>query len=235
MNKTKNSCDVKSCFLCQGCVPDWLQLVAIHKKNFSFKKGENIFTEGQPIEGIYFLYQGKVKVHKQWGQEKELIIRFAMDGDIVGHRGFGSNTTYPVSATALEPTIICFIDLDFFLSTLKMNPELTYKLMLFYARELQGAEHRMRNLVHMDMKGRIADSLLILKNQFGVDEEGNIDIVISRQDLASFAGTSYESIFRIMNELVNDGIIEAREKKIKITNEPQLQAYTVATAKEGSI
>jgi CRP-like cAMP-binding protein len=215
--------------MCQGCLPDWLQLVAINKKNLSYKRGETIFTEGQPVAGIYFLYKGKVKVHKQWGQAKELIVRFAMDGDIVGHRGFGSNTTYPVSATALEPTIICFIGMDFFLSTLKTNPELTFKLMMFYAHELQSVEHRMRNLVHMDMKGRIADSLLMLKEQFGLDEDGHINIIISRQDLASFAGTSYESIFRIMNELVNDKVIELKEKNIKILNEPQLQAYTAAS------
>jgi CRP-like cAMP-binding protein len=228
MSKTKNSCDVSSCFLCQGCQPEWLQLVAINKKNFYFKKGEIIFTEGQPVEGIYFLYKGKVKVHKHWGQEKELIIRFAMDGDIIGHRGFAGFTTYPVSATALEPTIICFVEMDFFLSSLKMNPELTFKLMMFYAHELQAAEHRMRNLVHMDMKGRIADSLLMLKDQFGLDENGNINIILNRQDLASFAGTSYESIFRIMNELVNDKSIEVKDKNIKILNEPQLHAYTVA-------
>ncbi|TKK69408.1 Crp/Fnr family transcriptional regulator [Ilyomonas limi] len=228
MNKTKTSCDVQSCFMCQGCMPDWLQLMAIHKKNLHFRKGELIFKEGQPIEGIYFLYKGKVKVHKHWGQEKELIIRFATNGDIVGHRGFGSNATYPVSATALEPTIICFVETDFFLSTLNINPQLTFKLMLFYASELQAAEHRMSNLVHMDMKGRIADSLLMLKNQFGLDEDGNINIIISRQDLASFAGASYESIFRIMNELVNDKIIAVQEKNIKILNELQLQAYTAA-------
>lgn len=228
MSKTKNSCDVSSCFLCRGCVPDWLQLVALNKKNFTYRRGEVIFTEGQPVEGIYFLYKGKVKVHKQWGEEKELIIRFATDGDIVGHRGFGNNTTYPVSATAIEPTTICFVEMDFFLSTLKTNPELTFKLMLFYARELQSAEHRMRNLVHMDMKGRIADSLLMLRNQFGTDEAGNINIIISRQDLASLAGTSYESVFRIMNELVNDKVLAVQEKYIKILNEPQLQSYTLA-------
>jgi CRP/FNR family transcriptional regulator len=101
--------------------------------------------------------------------------------------------------------------------------------MMIYAHELQAAEHRMSNLVHMDMKGRIADSLLLLKSQFGQDENDNINIVLSRQDLASFAGTSYESIFRILNELVNDQVIAIQEKNIKILNELQLQAYTAAS------
>ena len=228
MSKTKNNCDVKSCFLCQACSNEWLELVAIHKTNILYKKGETIFKEGQPVEGIWFLYSGKAKVHKPWGGQKELIIRFAADGDVLGHRGIGSNNTYPVSATALEPVITCFIDTAFFVSSLKMNPELTYRLMMFYAQELQATEHRMRNLVQMDMKGRIADSLLSIESQFGKDERGNINMLISRQDLASFAGTSYESMFRILNELVHDHVIELIHRNIKILDETKLRGYTLA-------
>lgn len=228
MSKTKNHCDVRSCFLCKACSTEWLELVALHKKNILYKKGEIIFKEGQLVEGIWFLYSGKAKVHKPWGEQKELIIRFAADGDVLGHRGIGNNHTYPVSATALEPTITCFINTAFFLSSLKMNPELTYRLMMFYAEELQATEHRMRNLVQMDMKGRIADSLLTIQTQFGKDEKGNINMLISRQDLASFAGTSYESMFRILNELVNENVIELIDRNIKILDEKKLQGYTLA-------
>lgn len=202
--------------------------MAFNRKNLVFKKGEIIFREGDPVTGIYFMYKGRAKVHKQWGDDKELIIRFAKDGDIMGHRGFGTGITYPVSATALEPTTICFVDLDFFISTLKTNHALTFKLMMFYAQELHNTEQRMRDLVHMDMKGRIADSLLLLQKQFGLDKEGNINAIISRQDLASFAGTSYETVFRIMNELVHDKILLVKEKNLKIINQPALSLYTLA-------
>lgn len=228
MKKTKDACDVKSCFLCKGCTPEWLPAVALAKKNLQFKKGEAIFKEGQPVTGIYFLYKGRVKVHKQWGSEKELIIRFAMEGDIIGHRGIGAGSTYPVSATALETVTICFVDSVFFQSTLKINPGLTYQLMMLYARELHETEQRMHDLVHLDMKGRIADSLLLLQKQFGVDEDGNINMSLTRQDLASFAGTTYETIFRTMNDLVNDKVILLKEKNIKISNEAALKAYTIA-------
>ncbi len=193
-----------------------------------YKKGQTIFKEGQPVEGIWFLYSGKAKVHKPWGEQKELIIRFATAGDVLGHRGIGSNHSYPVSATALEPTITCFIETAFFLSSLKINPELTFRLMMFYAQELQVTEHLMRNLVQRDMKGRIADSLLIIQNQFGKDENGNINMLISRQDLASFAGTSYESMFRILNELMNDKVIKLNDRNIKILDEIKLRGYTLA-------
>jgi len=80
----------------------------------------------------------------------------------------------------------------------------------------------------MDMKGRISDCLLNMQNQFGQDNEGNINFIISRQDLASFAGTSYETVFRIVNELTQDKVLKLSNKNIRILNESLLTAYTKA-------
>ena len=146
-------------------------------------------------------------------------MRIAKDGDIVGHRGLGSNAYYPISGTALEATTVCFIDLDFFQSTLKVNHEFLYQLMMFFADELQESERRMRNLAHMPVKGRVLQALLTLQTKFGVSEKGFINIALSKQDLASFVGATYESVFRIMNELIESGIIETVGKNIKIKNE----------------
>src|ERR1700759_3980410 len=114
MKKKSNSCDQKSCFLCQRCLPEWLPAVQANRKNLHFKKGEIIFQEGDEVRGIFFVYDGTVKVHKRWGTEKELIIRFARKGEIFGHRGLSQEHRYPVSATAIEPVSVCYIDLAFF-------------------------------------------------------------------------------------------------------------------------
>src|SRR5258708_35226270 len=99
MKKNKNGCDLESCFLCNRCLPEWKPAIAEHRDSLHFRKGEMIFKEGDKVEGIYFVCSGKVKVHKQWGTEKELIIRLARKGDIVGHRGLGQDSIYPISAT----------------------------------------------------------------------------------------------------------------------------------------
>ena len=119
--------------LCRLCLKDWLPAINANRKIFHFKKGEIIFSEGEVVKGMYFIYSGKVKVHKKWDTGKELIVRLAQDGDIVGHRGLGSDTVYPVSATSLMVTEICFIDLDFFSSTVKVNHDFLYELMMFFA------------------------------------------------------------------------------------------------------
>jgi CRP-like cAMP-binding protein len=222
MKKNKKDCDLKSCFLCSLCLPEWLPAIEGNKKTIHFKKGELIFKEGEAVKGIYFVYTGTVKVHKKWGPEKELIIRFAKNGDIIGHRGLGEEVIYPVSGTAIEATTVCFVDLDFFKTTLRINNEFTIRLLLFYADELQRSERKMTNLAHMQVKGRIADSLISLKNKFGIDEEGLIDIILSRQDLASYAGTTYETVFRILNDFTQEGIIAIQNKHINILDEEAL-------------
>jgi CRP/FNR family transcriptional regulator len=223
MKKDKHDCDLQTCMLCRLCIKEWLPAVGAHRKNFSLKKGQLLFREGEPVNGIYFIFSGTVKVHKHWGEEKELIVRFARRGDIVGHRGVGAEMVYPVSATALEPVTLCFIDLEFFQASLKVNHVLLHELMMFYARELQESEKNMRNLVHMPVKGRIAHALLSLRDKFGCTEDGAIDMTLGRQDLASFTGTTYETAFRIMSELIQDNVIAVSGKSIAVLNADKLQ------------
>lgn len=227
MKSHKHFCDLKSCMLCKLCLTEWLPAIASHRKNFVVKKGGLIFKEGDKVEGIFFIYNGTVKVHKQWGADKELIVRFAKKGAIVGHRGFGQDSYYPVSGTAIEPATVCFITMDFFQSSLKVNHNFLYELMRFYASELQESERNMRNLAHMSVRGRIANVLLTLKSKFGVNEDEAIDINLSRQDLASFAGTTYETVFRILNEFAEMNLIKTTGKQIILVNAESLKNLTL--------
>jgi CRP-like cAMP-binding protein len=225
MQKNKKGCDLTSCMLCKGCLKEWLPAIDAHRQTFRYKKGEQLFTEGDKVAGIYFIYSGTVKVHKKWEEGKELIVRIAHSGDIVGHRGLGKDNYYPVSGTALEPTDACFIDINFFLSTLRVNHDFVIGLMMFFAGELKESERNMRNLAHMPVKGRVAQCILTLQNKFGADNQGWIKIILSRQDLASFAGATYETVFRIMNELVQAGVIRTEGKKIAINDRQTLESF----------
>lgn len=223
MKTLKAKCNLKTCLLCRLCQKEWLPAVDAHRQNFTVKKGEAIFQEGDEVKGIYFVYDGAVKVHKHWG-EKELILRFAKMGAIIGHRGLGKDLVYPVSGTAIEPTAICFVELDFFQASLKTNHELLYELMQFFATELKESERNMRNLAHMPVKGRMAQALLTLDEKFGCTQDGFLNIGVSRQDLASFAGTTYETAFRVMNEFAEEGNVGVEGKRIRIQNKEGLFA-----------
>ena len=221
----KTTCNISDCFLCKHCVPEWKEAIAIKKTTFLVKKGKQVFEEGEKVKGIFFIYSGIVKVHKQWSNNKELIIRFAQKGDILGHRGLGGNDKYPIGATALEETSVCFISNEFLEATLIVNPGLTYKLMHFYATELQNAEKRMRDLAHMDVKGRIADALFKMVDVFGVKNNNQLQLTVARQDIASYAGTTYETVFKFFNELTQNNIITTDNKSITILNADRLKSF----------
>ncbi|MDO7743249.1 MAG: Crp/Fnr family transcriptional regulator [Pedobacter sp.] len=221
--KKNTTCNLDSCFMCRLSLKEWHPAIAAHKKNFIAKKGEVIIKEGDPVSGVYFVTSGNVKVHKQWG-DRELILRFANDGAIFGHRGISSTiSTYPISATALENTQLCFVDIEFFKATLKVNHEFAYGMLMFYADELHNSEKRMRELALMSVKSRLAEAILDLRDQFGLNAEGFLNLELSRQDLAAFTGTTYETVFRIMNELLGENLIRVKGKMIGIVDEAGLK------------
>lgn len=222
----KTNCNLNSCFFCQGCSKEWLELTQLKKQTFLFKKNERLLNEGSAVTGMYFMLSGAVKVHKQWGYDKELIIRFARKGDILGIRGFG-DTVYRISATALEETMACFIPDEHLQASLRINPALSYKLMLFYATELNNAEQRMSDLAHRDVKGRIADMLLMLHDTFGEGKDHFLQIILSRQDIAAYAGTTYETVFKIFTEWTASGWIKTDGKRIRIRNKKDLKSLIV--------
>lgn len=227
MKLTKKKHEVTNCYLTNNCIEEWWPAIETNKKIYEVKKGEHIFEEGDVVKGVYFVYQGNVKVHKKWGAEKELIVRFANDGSILGHRGLNTlHQNYPISATALENCVICYVSMEFFNSTLKVNPDFTYKLLMFFADELQESERKMRDIAHMSVKGRLSKALMSFKNKFGTHSDGALKVELSKQDISSYVGATYETLFRIINELIEDHSIAVSKRIITILNEDNLLMYS---------
>lgn len=225
MSKKLKVCD-HSCFMCRYVVKDWWENIDMRRQIIKVKKGQRFIDEGSDAEGVYFVQEGLVKVHKRW-DDKERIVRFAKKGDIVGHRGMSrEKPTFPISATCLENTVLCFIPIDFFKSLLKTNPSLTYELLMFYADELQVSEQKVTNQVHLSVKGRLAWSFLLLEEKMGTDGDGCIRLILSKTDLAAYVGSTYESVYRMVAELTEEGIIELVNKRVKIKDKTKLLYYS---------
>jgi len=231
LNKTQPacsaiSCKVKDCFI-KSCSSKWQEFALYNKTTSTYKKGQNIIMQGGVVTGIYFVFSGKVKVTTSWISEKEQIIRFAKQGDVIGHRGFGSEKLkyYPISATAIEDTSVCFLEKEIIFILLKTNIKLTNKLMQFYAEELFKTEKRINIISQKPVRERVAIALIELMNTFGCENNGSsaLDVILSRQDLANFVGTTKENISNFISEFKKDCYIKTEGKKIKILNLDGLQ------------
>lgn len=218
------SCHLDRCVLCRSCSPEWSEQIAANREVFHYPKGQTIFSEGKELGGLYFIYSGAVKVHQSWGPENEFLVRFAVSGDVLGHRAQGSSAASPVSATALEPTTVCYIANDFLETTMQANPSFVRLMMLLYASELQKAEKRMRELAVMPVKSRVAQALLVIRDVLGTDDKGYFRIPVTRVDIASYAGTTYEAVFRLLTVWAREGLVTSAGKKIKVNHEKALLA-----------
>lgn len=209
-------------FLKKHCSPEWQEFVNFHKSIYTYKKGEFIFKEGDKVEGLYILNQGKVKIVASESDKHEKLVRLAADGDVIGHRGFGGDWKYPVSAITYEETIVTFIPINIFNVLAKSNAEFTYHLMMFFANELRETEEK-NTLI--PVKKRVFKAILMNWKVFGADKNDPtlLSYTISRKDYANKVGTTYETIIRVFSELNKDKIICIEGKTIRILNFEALQ------------
>lgn len=192
------------------------------KHTIQCKKSRQFIMEGAPVNGLYFIYSGKVKVIKTGYNGKEQILRLSKDGEVIGHRGFGMGETYKIGATALEDTVLCNFSTTLLKDILLSEPKVTFDFMHFYAEELNRSETKVKTMSQMTVREKVIDMLLYLYRKFG-GENGVIDIELSRKELADYAGTTDEQVIRILSALKKEDLIYTKSKLIKITDIPKLK------------
>lgn len=208
------------------CSPEWQALLTENTKHQSFEAGEPIFREGETAETLFIIRRGKAKVFSTFEPGASRILRFARDGQVLGHRGMGGDFTYTVSATALDRTEVDGIPMPLFLSTLKANASFAFYFMLFFAEELRRSEDQSKSLLNLGVEQRVTKALLAAQRCFGFDkDEGDLlAFTPSRQDLADYAGASYEATIRALSALQRKKLMKTVGPEVRIVDLSGLQA-----------
>ncbi|GAA4884743.1 hypothetical protein GCM10023311_04030 [Flaviramulus aquimarinus] len=188
-----------------------------NKKTIKCKKSQQFIIEGAPVNGLFFILKGTVKVFRTGINGREQIVRFAKEGEIIGHRGFGTEEYYSIGAIALQDTVLCYFSKDSLQDALLESPKFTYDMMLFYANELNRSENKVKSISQMTVRERVIDTLLYIHRKFG-DLRGFINLPLSRKEYADYAGTTEEQVIRVFSALKKEKLIIAQGKKIGINN-----------------
>jgi CRP-like cAMP-binding protein len=144
-------------------------------------------------------------------------VRFGHDGEIIGHRGFGTGKFSPISAVALEDTVLCNFTNDVLNDMMHHVPAVTYDMMLFYAEELNKSETKVKKFAQMTVREKVIDAFLYIRRKFG--QPGDFfDIQLSRKDIAGFAGTTEEQVIRVISSLKKENLLRAQGKKLGIVD-----------------
>ena len=188
-----------------------------NKKTLKCKKGQQFIIEGASVNGLFFILKGTVKVFRTGINGREQIVRFAKEGEIIGHRGFGTEEYYSIGAIALEDAVLCYFSKEQLQRVLLENPMFSYDMMLFYANELNRSESKVKSISQMTVRERVIDTLLYIHRKFG-DLRSFLNLPLSRKEYADYAGTTEEQVIRVFSALKKEGLITTKGKKIAIHN-----------------
>jgi CRP-like cAMP-binding protein len=193
------------------------------KSCMAFKKGQVVMHEGARPQGVYCIHKGKLKLYKVGVEGKEQILRFSTRGDLIGYRSILCNEPISASITALEDTFACYIPKSSFFEVIEENPKFSLNILERSCHELGEAGKMIASLAQKTVKQRIAEVLLMLQATFGVDEEGYIDLKLTREELANMVGTATESAIRLLSELKGEALIETKGRRIMLLSIPALR------------
>ena len=186
------------------------------KESQIVKKGEIIFEEGEALNGVYCVRDGVCKLSKLSVNGKEQILKLAFKGDMLGQRSLLGNERSNLKAVAVNDMQICFIPKQNVIGNLNKNITFSLDIMKQMAHDLKDADNTIVNMAQKTVKKRLADTLIYIYKNFGVDEKNYLKIVLSREDYANIVGTATESAIRIFSKFKKDGLIRISGKQIGI-------------------
>jgi CRP-like cAMP-binding protein len=213
-----NKCALESGSLFRHLTPDELITINFEKEFRQYKRGDVLYQEGNRISGFYCINSGIIKVYKTGFDGKEQIIRFARSGDIIAYRSVLSNEAACTSAKVIEDCQVCFIPSEILISLIKTNSDYALELLKLACHELGEANSFITDIAQKTVRERLAEVLLFLVNDFGIDDQQYLQISLTREELANIVGTATESVIRLLSEFKSDKLVELNGRKIRIMN-----------------
>lgn len=188
-----------------------------------FKRNELIYCEGETPSQMMCLLKGKVKIFKEGVGGRSQIIRMIKPIQYFGYRAYFAEEDYLTSAAAVELSTVCLIPMTIVKSMVTSNSQLS----MFFIRQLSVdlgiSDERTVNLTQKHIRGRLAESLLFLKDSYGLEEDGaTLSIYLAREDLANLSNMTTSNAIRTLSTFVSERIIALDGRKIKIIDEERL-------------
>jgi CRP-like cAMP-binding protein len=191
-----------------------------------FKRNELIYCEGDEPRDMMCLLKGKVKmkIYKDGVGGRSQIIRMIKPVQYFGYRASFAQEDYLTNASAFEASTVCMIPMTVVTGLLMSNPNLAMFFIRQLSIDLGISDERTVNLTQKHIRGRLAESLLFLKDSYGLEEDGaTLSIYLAREDLANLSNMTTSNAIRTLSTFVAERIIALDGRKIKLIDEDRLK------------
>jgi len=184
-----------------------------------YKKNEFIYREGDKPTSFIFLIEGKVKIFKEGIGGREQIIRMTKPLGIIGYRSLLAEELHNGSAVTLEDSLVLSVSSAFFFNIMLKNTEVCKNILKKLAQELGFSNSRTVTLTQKHIRGRLAESILLLKNKYGFENDGiSLKAYLSREDIANLSNMTTSNAIRTLSTFAGERVIAIDGRKIKILN-----------------
>jgi CRP/FNR family transcriptional regulator, polysaccharide utilization system transcription regulator len=193
--------------------------ISILKENSNvvvYEKKEVIFRQNTRTSHIMFIKSGLVKIYKEGRNSRYIILKIAKENEFLGMMSIYGSDMHQFSASAIQNSEICFIDINVFNKILKSNGDLSHNLIKQLSIDGLYIFDRLMGQSHKQLPGRIADVILYFSDIIYKNYE--FEFPLTRRELAELAGTTKESFIRTLAEFKNDKIIDLEGSKVKINS-----------------
>lgn len=230
MSPLKNeciTCKTKNCSILSECDMSTLNAIGAGKQTKSLKKGEKLFSEGDPIRGIYFIKKGFFKVELNGKQGRPLILKITGQGSLFGHRANSMHPYHPCTVTAVSDAQYCYIPAALFSDIVEKSPVLKNQIINQYLNEIELAEKKSVNLAHKTVREKIAEALLLFARLYDYEKQHqSFSIHFCRQEIADLTGTTKEQVSKTLNDFEKEKLIKCSAKKFTYINTDSLRSIS---------
>ena len=187
-----------------------------------YKKKQLIYSEGNRPTKLFYVLKGKVRTFKSNDDGKELALDLYNEGDFFGYTALFEGCNYRESADALEPCEIAQIPKEEFEQLLSSHPGVTHKFIKMLSHEMIEMEEHLLHLAYASLRKKVAEALIMLMKKYSRSSNGLYAFNISRENLATLAGTATESLIRTLSDFKEEKIIDIKEGHILLLDEKRL-------------
>jgi CRP-like cAMP-binding protein len=206
-------CDIKApCF--QLLSPEEAEVVRASKTQLLFRKDDNLTKQGAFATYVLFIIDGYAKQYLEGNGIKNYNLRIIKPGEFLGLSAVFSENTFNYSSVALTDCHAFLVEKEAIAKVVRKNGKFGFNIIKRYCEQNTNLINTVRNLMYKQMNGRLADTLLYLDGF--KNEKPEIFQLLSRKDLADFAGISTESAVKLLKLFEKEGLLELEEKDIKI-------------------
>lgn len=200
------------------------EYISLHVELVTYEKNEIIHLDGEDSGYVWILLRGKVRIYKEGIGQRMHIIRMLKPYDIFGYRAAIASEPYNSNASAFERCIAYRLSNRVFTDLLRSNGAFCYQIMRTMAQDLAISELQTVNLTQKHIRGRLAESLLQLRDNYGYESDGHtLAMSMPREDLANMSNMTTSNAIRTLSQFAQEGLITLDRKQIIILDAEALE------------